>query len=139
MLEPYAGASPYSHAGQRVVVGQRLMKAASDLFLGWYTTTASTKNQFFIRQLRDAKIKPVVEIMKPANLMGYARLCGQALARAHTRSGDAAVLAGIMGKGTAFENAMSEFGLVYADQNERDHAALLEAIGSGRIEARTGE
>lgn len=139
VLEPYAGASPYSHAGQRVVVGQRLMQAASDLFLGWYTPTAGTKNHYYVRQLRDAKIKPVVEIMKPANLKGYARLCGQALARAHARSGDAAVLAGYMGNGTAFEDAMAEFGLVYADQNERDHAALLEAIGSGRIEARMGE
>jgi len=139
VLEPYAGANPFSHAGQRVVVGQRLMQAASDLFLGWYTATAGTKNQYYVRQLRDAKVKPVVEIMKPANLKVYAGLCGQALARAHSRSGDATVLAGYMGKGAAFEDAMTDFSLVYADQNERDHAALIEAIRSGRIEARMGE
>jgi uncharacterized protein (DUF2252 family) len=138
VLEPYAGASPYEHAGQRVVIGQRLMQAAGDLFLGWYTGE-STKNQYYARQLRDAKIKPVVEIMKPTNLKGYAKLCGQALARAHSRSGDATVLAGYMGKNSSFEDALAEFSLAYADQNERDHAALLEAIRSGRVEARLEE
>ena len=139
VLEPYAGASPYAHAGQRVVVGQRLMQAAGDLFLGWYTGTGSEGLYYYARQLRDAKIKPVVEVMKPANLKGYATLCGQALARAHARSGDAAVLKGYMGKSVAFEDALAEFSLAYADQNERDHAVLLEAIRSGQIEARMGE
>ncbi len=108
VLEPYAGTSPYAHAGQRVVVGQRLMQAAGDLFLGWYTA-ARQGHHYYARQLRDAKIKPVVEVMAPANLKGYATLCGQTLARAHTRSGDAAVLTGYMGKSEAFEDALSDF------------------------------
>ncbi len=139
VLEPCAGANPYPHAGQRVVVGQRLMQAAGDLFLGWYTGTTAPRVEYYARQLRDAKIKPVVEIMKPANLKGYATLCGRALARAHARSGDAAVLTGYLGQSEAFEDALAAFGLAYADQNERDHAALLEAIGAGRVEARMEE
>jgi uncharacterized protein (DUF2252 family) len=139
VLEPYCGASPFGHAGQRVVVGQRVMQAASDIFLGWTTGAGAGKRHFFLRQLSDAKIKPVVEIMKEANLKGYARLCGMALARAHARSGDAAVLTGYMGKSTAFEDTLADFGVAYADQNERDHAALLNAIRSGRVEARTVE
>jgi uncharacterized protein (DUF2252 family) len=135
VLEPYAGASPFDHAGQRVVVGQKLMQTASDLFMGWFTGAGQTKIQYYMRQLKDAKIKPVVEMMKPANLIGYATLCGQALARAHARSGDAAVLAGYMGKSNAFEEVMADFGVAYAVQNERDYEALLEAIRSGRIEA----
>ena len=109
------------------------------MFLGWYTGMNEMKIQFYVRQLRDAKVKPVVEIMKPANLKGYAGLCGQALARAHARSGDAAVLAGYLGKSTAFEDTMADFGQAYAAQNERDHAALLDAIRSGRVEARMEE
>ncbi len=139
VLEPYCGASPFGHAGQRVVVGQRAMQAASDIFLGWTTGTGVLKRHFFIRQLSDAKIKPVVEIMKEVNLKNYARLCGWALARAHARTGDAAVLTGYMGKSTAFEDAFADFSLAYADQNERDHAALLKAIRTGRVEARTVE
>ena len=138
VLEPYAGASPYAHSGERVVVGQRLMQAASDLFLGWYTGAAGSRNagkHFFVRQLRDVKIKPVIELMKPANLNNYAGLCGRALARAHARSGDTAVLAGYMGTGASFESALADFSVAYADQNNRDHAALMDAIRSGRIEA----
>jgi len=135
VLEPYCGASPFGHAGHRVVAGQRAMQAASDIFLGWATGAGALKRHFFIRQLSDAKIKPVVEIMKEANLKGYARLCGMALARAHARSGDAAVLTGYMGKSAAFEDALADFSVAYADQNERDHAALLRAVRDGRIEA----
>ena len=137
VLEPYCGASPFGHAGQRVVMGQRAMQAASDIFLGWATGAGALKRHFFLRQLSDAKIKPVVEIMKAANLKGYARLCGMALARAHARSGDAAVLTGYMGKSTAFEDALADFGVAYADQNEQDHAALVAAVRNGRIEAHT--
>ncbi len=137
VLEPYAGASPYKHAGQRVVVGQRLMQAASDLFLGWFTGAGKLDLQYYVRQLNDAKIKPVIEIMQPAILKSYAGLCGRALARAHVRSGDAAVLSGYMGKGPAFEEALASFGVAYADQNEADHAALVKAVRSGRIEAQT--
>ena len=135
VLEPYAGASPFSHSGRRVVVGQRLMQAASDMFLGWFDGAGPEGYQYFVRQLNDAKIKPVIEIMKPANLVGYARLCGQALARAHVRSGDAAVLAGYMGTSTAFENALADFSEAYAVQNEHDHEALVEAVREGRVEA----
>jgi uncharacterized protein (DUF2252 family) len=135
VLEPYAGASPFAHAGHRVVVGQRLMQAASDMFLGWYDGVNLPGRQFYVRQLSDAKIKPVVEIMKPANLIGYAQLCGQALARAHVRSGDPAVLSGYMGTSSAFENALADFSEAYADQNERDHEALVEAVREDRVEA----
>lgn len=135
VLEPYCGASPFGHAGQRVVAGQRTLQAASDIFLGWTTGTGDMKRHFFIRQLSDAKIKPVVEIMNKANLKGYARLCGMALARAHARSSDAAVLTGYMGKSTAFEDALADFSVAYADQNERDHAALVAAVRDGAIEA----
>ena len=136
VLEPYCGASPFGHAGERVVAGQRAMQAASDIFLGWTTGPGEHHRHFFIRQLSDAKIKPVVEIMKAANLKGYARLCGMALARAHARTGDAAVLTGYMGKSSAFEDALADFSVAYADQNERDYDALVAAVRSGKIEAR---
>lgn len=139
VLDPYCGANPYAHAGQRVVVGQRVMQAAGDMFLGWATGTGERKTQFYLRQLGDAKIKPVIETMNPINLMGYARLCGSVLARAHARSGDPVMLTGYMGKSTAFEDALADFGVTYAEQNERDHAALVAAIRSGRIEASTAE
>jgi uncharacterized protein (DUF2252 family) len=139
VLEPYCGASPTEHAGERVVVGQRVMQAAGDMFLGWTTGTGKMKIHLYLRQLSDAKIKPVVEIMKPINLKSYASLCGRVLARAHARSGDPAVLTGYMGKSTAFEDALANFSVAYADQNERDYAALLEAIRSGRVEASTAE
>jgi uncharacterized protein (DUF2252 family) len=139
VLEPYCGASPWEHAGQRVVMGQRAVQAAGDMFLGWTTGTGKQKMQFYLRQLSDAKIKPVVEIMNAANLKAYAGLCGRVLARAHARTTDPVVLTGYMGKSTAFEDALAGFSLAYADQNERDHAALLAAIRSGRIEARTTE
>jgi uncharacterized protein (DUF2252 family) len=139
VLEAYAGASPFGNRGQRVVVGQRLMQAASDMFLGWTTGAGDNSHHYYIRQLNDAKIKPVVEVMKPANLIGYATLCGRALARAHARSGDAVVLIGYMGKSTAFEDAIADFSVAYADQNERDHAALVAAVRDGRVEAQTVE
>ena len=135
VLEPYCGANPYEHAGQRVVVGQRVMQTAGDIFLGWTTGVGKNKYQFYVRQLSDAKIKPVIEMMKPMHLKNYAGLCGRALARAHARSGDPAVLTGYMGKSTAFEDALADFSVAYAEQNERDHAALLDAIRSGRVEA----
>ena len=139
VLESYCGASPFAHTGQRVVVGQKVVQAAGDMFLGWVTGTGEAKRQFYIRQLSDAKIKPVIEIMKPLNLKNYADLCGRVLARAHSRSGDSAVLSGYMGKSNTFEDAIADFSVAYADQNERDHAALLKAIRAGRIEARTAE
>jgi len=139
VLEPYCGANPFEHAGQRVVVGQRAMQAAGDMFLGWTTGTGKLRIQFYVRQLSDAKIKPVIELMKPAGLKLYAGLCGRVLARAHARSGDPAILTGYLGKSTAFEDAIADFSVAYADQNERDHALLLKAIRSGRLEATTAE
>jgi uncharacterized protein (DUF2252 family) len=136
VLEPYCGANPFGHAGQRVVVGQHIMQTSSDIFLGWTTGAGKFKNNFYLRQLNDAKIKPVIEIMKETNLKGYARLCGRVLARAHARSTDPAILTGYMGRSEAFEEAMADFSVAYADQNERDHAELLKAIRDGRIMAR---
>jgi hypothetical protein len=139
VLEPYCVANPFEHAGQRVVAGQRTMQSAGDIFLGWTTGTGKLRIQFYVRQLSDAKIKPVIEIMKPENLKTYAGLCGRVLARAHARSGDPAVLTGYLGKSTAFEDAIAEFSVAYADQNERDHSLLLKAVRSGRLEATTAE
>jgi uncharacterized protein (DUF2252 family) len=135
VLEPYCGAGPFEHAGQRVVMGQRAMQAAGDMFLGWTTGTGEMKRHFYLRQLSDAKIKPVIEIMKPINLKNYAGLCGKVLARAHARTGDPVVLTGYMGKSTAFEDALADFSVSYAKQNEQDHAALLAAVRKGKIEA----
>ena len=137
VLEPYCGAGPWEHAGERVVVGQRAIQAAGDMFLGWTTGTGKMKNRFYLRQLSDAKIKPVIEIMKPLNLKNYGGLCGRVLARAHARTCDPVVLASYMGKSTAFEDALADFGVAYAEQNERDHAALIAAVRAGKIEART--
>jgi uncharacterized protein (DUF2252 family) len=135
VLEPYCGDSPYAHAGQRIVVGQRALQAAGDMFLGWTTSTTGESNHYFVRRLSDAKIKPVVEIMRPVNLKTYAGLCGRVLAQAHARAADPLVLSSYMGKSTAFEDALAGFGVAYADQNERDHAALVRAVRAGRIEA----
>ncbi|HRZ87115.1 MAG TPA: DUF2252 domain-containing protein [bacterium] len=137
VLEPHAGGSPYKHRGERVVRGQRLMQASSDIFLGWATGAGAQARHFYFRQLRDAKIKPVVEVMKPKNLRNYAVCCGWALARAHARSTDAVTLAAYLGKSDAFEDALAAFASAYADQNERDHAALRAAVRAGRVEAVT--
>jgi uncharacterized protein (DUF2252 family) len=133
VLEPYAGKSAYAHHGQRVVMGQRLMQPASDLFLGW--VTAPTGKQFYVRQLRDAKIKPLVETFDSDLLMLFAKACGWVLARAHAKAGDAATISGYLGSGAQFDEAIGEFALAYADQAERDHAALKAAVRKGRITA----
>ena len=135
VLEPYCGRVPIQHHGERVVFGQRLLQSASDIFLGWMTSQ-KTGRHFYVRQLRDAKIKPMVEIMNPPAMVDYAEACGWALARAHKRSGDAVVLTGYMGSTDAFETGMAGFATAYADQNERDHAALVAAVRAGRVEAR---
>lgn len=121
----------YSHQGERIVNGQKLMQSASDMFLGW---THDDQNRFFyIRQLRDAKVKPVLEIMKSENMTDYAKACGWALARAHARSGDPSLLSGYLGKGDEFADAISEFSLLYADQNETDYNKMLKAIKEGKL------
>jgi uncharacterized protein (DUF2252 family) len=132
VLETYLGKSAYPNHGQRVVVGQHLMQAASDIFLGW--TQGQGKRHFYLRQLRDMKIKPLVELFKPVGLLDYASLCGWTLARAHARSGDPAMIAGYMGKSEVFDKALAAFGKAYADQAEQDHAAFRNAIRQGQIE-----
>ena len=132
VLEPYAGQSTYPNHGQRVVMGQRLMQSASDIFLGWVETDVG--NHFYIRQMRDMKIKPLVELFGPAVMNQYAEACGWALARAHARSGDAAKIAGYLGKKEDFDEALADFSESYADQNEKDYQALVQAVRAGRLE-----
>ena len=132
VLEPYVGKSRYANHGQRVVVGQRLMQSASDIFLGW--TEGRRGRHFYLRQLRDMKMKPLVEIFNLATMLDYGALCGWTLARAHARSGDAAMIAGYAGKSDVLDEAIARFSMSYADQAERDHAAFMNAIRKGRIE-----
>jgi len=140
VLEPYAGAREHDNCGERVVRGQRLMQAASDIFLGWLRTPGvdGIERDFYVRQLWDWKASANVEAMEPQTLASYGRLCGGTLARAHARSGDAAAIAGYAGRGETLDRALAAFAEAYADQTERDHAALLAAIESGRVEAQTG-
>lgn len=133
VLEPYVGASLHANHGQRVVVGQRLMQSASDLFLGW--TRGQNGRDFYVRQLRDMKISPLIEGFDAGDLRAYGRICGWALARAHARSGDAAMIAGYMGASEVFDDAIADFAVEYADQAQRDHRAFVKAIRQGRIKA----
>lgn len=133
VLEPYAGKSLFSNHGQRVVVGQRLMQSASDIFLGW--TQGKLGRHFYVRQLRDVKISVDVDAMDDVVLRRYAGACGWALARAHARSGDAAMISGYMGSGGIFDEAICEFAGDYADQAECDHKAFVKAIREGRVQA----
>jgi len=133
VLAPYVRSSAYANEGQRVVVGQRLMQAASDLFLGW--TQGRKGRHFYVRQLRDVKLKPMVEIFNADNLQRFASGCGWALARAHARSGYASLIAGYLGGSPVFDEAIARFAQAYADQNERDHNALVKAVRAGRVEA----
>jgi uncharacterized protein (DUF2252 family) len=134
VLEPYLGKSVYLQHGQRVVMGQRLMQPASDAFLGWGTSDATDK-QFYVRQLRDAKIKPLVETFDREMLLGYAKACGWVLARAHAKAGDSARISGYLGSSDKFDEALGEFSVAYADQAERDHATLQDAVRQGKITA----
>ena len=137
VLEPYAGASEFDNHGQRVVEGQWLMQAASDRFLGWCPVVGidGVHRDFYVRQLWDGKGSTEVEGMPPAGLEIYARLCAWTLARAHARSGDAIAIGAYLGSGEVFDDAIAEFSRRYADQNEKDHAALQAAIDSGRLVA----
>ena len=131
VLEPYAGKSLHENQGERVVAGQRLMQSASDIFLGW--TRGLNGRDYYFRQLRDAKISAILEDWDAATLREYGKLCGWALARAHARSGDAAMIAGYLGSNTTFDEAICEFAVEYADQNLRDYRAFVKAIREGRI------
>jgi uncharacterized protein (DUF2252 family) len=133
VLAPYAGESVYRNQGQRVVMGQRLMQSSSDIFLGW--TRSRRGYDFFVRQLRDMKFSFPIEGAPPKGLKRYAEVCGWTLARAHAKSGDAATISGYLGKSNAFDKAIGRFALAYADQNARDHAALVAAVKAGRVEA----
>ena len=133
VLEPYAGRSLHSNHGQRIVAGQRLMQAASDVFLGW--TRGENGRDMYVRQLRDMKISPIIDDWNTTALRLYGRLCAHALARAHARSGDAAMLAGYLGTSRTFDDAIAEFAVDYADQNRSDFRAFIRAIRDGRIEA----
>jgi uncharacterized protein (DUF2252 family) len=137
VLEPYAGASRFDNHGRRVVEGQRLMQAASDIFLGWCPAVGIDGKQrdFYVRQLWDWKRSVEVERLSPRQLELYARMCGWTLARAHARSGDRVAIAAYLGGGDSFDRAIVAFAEGYADQSERDHAALLTAIDDGRVAA----
>jgi len=141
VLSRFVGASAYKNQGQRVVAGQRLMQAASDIFLGWQHTDTGLDGRsrdFYIRQLRDWKFSLEIEAMIPAGLRMYGALCGWTLARAHARSGDRIAIAAYLGGSDAFDRAIAQFAAAYADQNERDHASLVDAVASGRITAQPG-
>jgi len=141
VLSRFAGASKYPNQGQRVVAGQRLMQASSDIFLGWQHTDAGADDQprdFYVRQLRDWKYSIDIETLVPTGLRLYGALCGWTLARAHARSGDRIAIGAYLGGSDVFDRAITQFAAAYADQNERDHEALVEAVASGRITAERG-
>ncbi|HEU5244410.1 MAG TPA: DUF2252 domain-containing protein [Gaiellaceae bacterium] len=141
VLEPYLGKSAYKNHGQRVVVGQRLMQSTSDIFLGWLRskeTLDGAERDFFVRQLWDWKTSVDLDTILPQGLELYGQVCGFLLARAHARSGDRIAIASYLGKGDAFDRALFDFAVAYADQNERDHAALRKAADEGRIPVREG-
>jgi uncharacterized protein (DUF2252 family) len=140
VLEPFLGKTEYSNQGQRVVEGQRLMQAASDIMLGWDRVVGmdGVERDFYVRQLWDRKGSLEVETMDPRMLAIYADICGWTLARAHARSGDSIAISAYLGRGEAFDSAMASFAEAYADQNERDYAALQEAVASGRVAAERG-
>jgi uncharacterized protein (DUF2252 family) len=132
VLEPFAGKSRFENHGERVVNGYRLMQPASDVFLGW---ARGPERDYFVRQLRDIKIGIMVEILSRSEMELYAAWCGRALALAHARSGRSAILSGYMGKSDVFDAAMASFAVLYANQNEKDHAALATAVRSGKVKA----
>jgi len=130
VLEPPGGKSRYANQGYRVVEGQRLMQAASDIFLGWSRTKT---HDFYVRQLRDMKVSAEVETFKPSTLVAYATLCGWTLARAHAKTGSAARIAGYLGATQRFDDALAKYSEAYADQAERDFKTFQAAIRSGRL------
>jgi len=133
VLEPYAGKSRFSDPGERIVVGQRLMQAASDIFLGW--ARGEDGRSYYLRQLRDMKGAAHLDLMSRPDLVEYAGFAAWALARAHARTGDAARIAGYLGKNDRFDRAVADFSLAYADQNEADYAAFKKAVRAGRLPA----
>jgi uncharacterized protein (DUF2252 family) len=135
VLEPYLGASPFPNHGERVVVGQRMMQAASDILLGWSTFDG---RDYYVRQLRDMKFSAEVETMDLTVFNVYVELCAATLARAHARTSDPALISGYLGNGGTFDQAIASFAEAYADQTERDHAVLVAAIKEGRVPSQMG-
>ena len=140
VLEPYVGASAYARHGQRVVEGQRLMQAASDIFLGWDTVTGldGERHDYYVRQLWDGKLSGDLMGMTDSGFAAYGRSCGWSLARAHARSGDRLAIAAYLGSGRSFDKALVRFATAYADQNELDHRALADAVAAGKVVAEQG-
>ena len=139
VLDRFVGRSEFSNQGQRVAEGQRLMQAASDMFLGWlrepFSLEDPTPRDYYVRQLWDSKISADTAAMRSSDMAGYAGLCAWTLARAHARSGDSVAIASYLGSSDVFDRAIAEFAEAYADQNDRDYAALLDAIRSRRVQA----
>jgi uncharacterized protein (DUF2252 family) len=140
VLAAHASAPSFANQGERVVRGQRLMQASSDIFLGWLRGTHAdgVRVDYYLRQLRDWKLSAGIESMRPKGLTTYAALCGWTLARAHARSGDRVAIAAYLGGSRAFDNAVADFAEAYANQNESDYADLRAAVASGRVQATTG-
>jgi len=140
VLEPFVGRSEFANSGQRVVEGQRLTQAASDIMLGWIKVDApdGVQRDFYVRQLWDSKMSAQLEFMEPVGFTVYAKICGAELARAHARAGDGVAIASYLGAGDVFDKAMARFAATYADQNERDYAALKNAVDLGRVAAEFG-
>jgi|SRR5271154_565594 len=141
VLEEFLQPSEFTNHGERVVAGQRLMQASSDIFLGWMDVESGLDGKprdFYVRQLKDWKGSAEIERMIPSGMATYGRLCGWTLARAHARSGDRSAIAAYLGSGPSFDRAIVEFSQAYAEQNQRDYQALAEAVKSGRIAAQTG-
>ena len=133
VLEPYAGKSEYKNHGERVVTGQRMLQSASDVFLGW--TCDEEGRSYYFRQLRDMKMKIDLETMTKGDWLEYVQICGWTLARAHARTGDAALIGGYLGKNDTFDSALAKFAVSYADQAERDYAVLVKAIRARQLKA----
>jgi uncharacterized protein (DUF2252 family) len=140
VLERFAGRSAYQHHGRRVVVGQRLMQTASDIFLGWQRVKDidGQPRDYYVRQLHDWKGSAHVDSLRVPGAIQYARMCGATLARAHARSGDWIAIAAYLGGSDRFDRAIADFSSAYADQNERDYDELVRAVRTGRISARAG-
>ena len=140
VLEPFLGKSQFSNHGQRVVEGQRLMQAASDMLLGWIRSSGvdEVERDFYMRQLWDSKGSALVDVMEPSTMLVYGQICGKTLARAHARSGDAVAIANYLGKSDSFDQALAAFAEAYADQNELDYEAVKAAADTGRITAQSG-
>jgi uncharacterized protein (DUF2252 family) len=140
VLEPYVGKSTYNNHGRRVVEGQRLTQSSSDIFLGWDRAEDGTgqARDFYVRQLWDGKLSPQIELMEPEVFEAFGRMCGSTLARAHARSGDRIAIGAYLGNGSVFDRAVASFARDYADQNDRDHAAVVAAIEAGELVAHDG-